>query len=96
MMKVSVVYPAGDGNTFDMEYYKTTHMDIVRKSMPGVGKIEIDQGMDGPYMAGCHLYFDSMETLQQAMGSPTAADAQADVPNFTNTTPSMQVSQVVD
>ena len=41
MIKVSVIYPAGEGKTFDMEYYRTKHMDIVQRVMPGLVKVEI-------------------------------------------------------
>ena len=30
------------------------------------------------------------------MANPDAAEAMIDVPNFTNTTPTMQISQTVD
>ena len=93
MIKVSVLYPNGDDATFDIEYYRTTHMDIVERTMKPA-RIEVDDGQDGPYIAVGHLYFDSPETLQAAMGG--AAEAMADVPNFTNTEAVMQVSAVVE
>jgi len=96
MIRVSVLYPASDGTTFDIDYYRSKHMDIVRRVMPGVQRIEVDQAVNGPYVAAGHLYFDSMEALGAAMGSPTAGEAMADVPNFTNATPVMQVSQILD
>ena len=48
MIKVSVMYPKGDDTTFDIEYYKTTHMDIVERTMKPA-KIEIDSGNDRPW-----------------------------------------------
>ena len=93
MIKVSVLYPKGDDATFDIEYYKTTHMDIVERTMKP-SKIEIDSGQHGPYIAASHLYFESPEALQAALGEN--AEAMADVPNFTNTTAVTQVSAVVD
>jgi uncharacterized protein (TIGR02118 family) len=92
MIKVSVMYPKSDDATFDMEYYKTTHMAIVDRTMKPT-KWEIDSGMDGPYIAIGHLYFDSPEALAAAMGE--GGEAMADVPNFTNTQAAMQVSTVV-
>jgi len=94
MIKVSVIYPAGEGKTFDMEYYRTKHMDIVQRVMPGLVKIEIDEGVDGPYLAMGHLFFDSLEALGPAFAD--AGDAMTDVPNFTNADPVMQTSTVVD
>lgn len=94
MIRLSVIYPNGEGKTFDMDYYRTTHMDIVEKSMPGVLKIEIDEGIDGPNLAVGHLFFESMESLGAAMGG--GAEASADVPNFTNADAVFQVSTVIE
>ena len=46
-------------------------------------------------MAGVHFYFDSMEAFQAAVGSPKMGDLMADVANYTNIAPVMQVSEVV-
>ena len=92
MIKVSVMYPKSDDATFDMDYYKTKHMEIVDRTMKPT-KWEIDSGMDGPYIAIGHLYFDSPEVLAAAMGE--GGEAMADVPNFTNAQAAMQVSQVI-
>ncbi|MFZ1490761.1 MAG: EthD family reductase [Ilumatobacteraceae bacterium] len=93
MIKVSVLYPAGDGITFDMDYYKTKHMEIVQRVMPGLRKVEIDSRVDGPYIAVGNLYFDSLEALGAAMGG--AGEAMADVVNFTNAQAVLQTSEVV-
>lgn len=92
MIRVSVMYPKTDDATFDMEYYKTKHMAIVDATIKPV-KWEIDDGLDGPYMAVGHLFFDSMDAMGAAMGG--AGDALADIPNFTNVEAAMQVSEVV-
>ena len=78
-----------------LDYYKANHMDIVKRAMPGVLKTEVDQAVDGPYLCVGHLYFESMEALGAAMGAPTAGEAMADLPNFTNATPVMQIGQVL-
>ncbi|MGK0275268.1 MAG: hypothetical protein ACI9N0_001650 [Ilumatobacter sp.] len=93
MIKVSVMYPNGDDATFDMEYYKTTHMEIVDRAMKP-SRWEIDSGMDGPYIAIGNLYFDSTEAMQAGMGE--AGEALADIPNFTNAEPAVQVSQIIE
>lgn len=95
MVKVSVLYPSGDGSTFDMDYYQQKHKPLVLEVF-GIERFDIDKGIDGPYMAVGHLYFDSMEQMQGAMGGPRAGEAMADVANFTNVQPGMQVSEVVD
>lgn len=93
MIKLSVLYPAGEGATFDMDYYRDKHMAIVQRTLNPT-KIEIDQGTDGqPFIAVGHLFWDSREAMQAGMGD--AGEAMADIPNFTNATPQMQVSTVV-
>ena len=42
-----------------------------------------------------HLFFDSMDAFGAAMGSPGTAAIMADVANYTNITPVLQVSEIV-
>jgi len=92
MIKVSVMYPAGDGITFDVDYYASQHMEIVNRTMKP-SSTSIDKAVDGPYIAVGNLFFDSMEALQAGMADPS--EAMGDIPNFTNSTPVMQISEVV-
>jgi uncharacterized protein (TIGR02118 family) len=88
---VTVLYPAGEGNTFDMEYYKTTHRELVERIL-GPSRFDIEQGLDGqPYMAMGRLVFESMEAMQAGMSSPDAGETAADVANFTNVQPQLQI-----
>lgn len=93
MIKVSVMYPKADDATFDMEYYKTKHFEIVDRTMKPA-RWDIESGVDGPYVTIGNLYYESMDALQAGMGQ--AAEAQADVVNFTNTTSTVQVSEILD
>ena len=95
MIKASVFYPNGDGTTFDHDYYKATHVPMCVAAWSPL-KAEIDKGIDGqPNAAAVHLYFDSMEAFGAAMGSPKTGEIMADVANYTNIAPVMQVSEVV-
>ena len=90
-VKVSVLYPASEGSTFDMDYYKTTHREIVERVL-GPGAVRGEQGIDDqPFMATGHLIYESMEAMQTGMAGPDAGEAMADVANFTNITPQMQI-----
>ena len=40
-----------------------------------------------------HLYFDSTDTFQTAF-APHAQAIMADIPNYTNTQPTIQISEV--
>jgi uncharacterized protein (TIGR02118 family) len=46
-------------------------------------------------MATGHLVYESIEAMQRGFASPSAGEAQADVPNFTNVTPQIQIGTVV-
>ena len=101
MIKVSVFYPAGSGATFDMEYYCTKHVPMVQKLLGAACKdAAIEQGISGAepgspptYVAMGHLFFDSVSAFQKSFGPHTSAIV-ADVPNFTNVQPVIQISDV--
>jgi uncharacterized protein (TIGR02118 family) len=42
-----------------------------------------------------HMTFDSMEAFQAGVSSPLTGEVMADVANYTNITPVMQVAEVV-
>jgi uncharacterized protein (TIGR02118 family) len=62
----------------------------------GCDRFEIDKAVSGPNMAVGHLYFSSMEALQAGMGGADAGQAAADVVNFTNVEPVIQIGELVD
>ena len=93
MIRFSVLYPAADGATFDHDYYRDTHVPLACRTW-GLESAEIDQGVDGPYVAAVHFLFPSLEALGEAMAVPGTADITADVPNYTTITPVRQVSEV--
>jgi len=51
--------------------------------------------ISGPDVAAVHFFFESMDQFQAAMGAPGTADVMADVANYTNIAPVMQISEVV-
>ena len=95
MIRVSVFYPKTEGASFDHDYYKNTHIPLCLKTF-GLSSAEIDKGLDGPYVAGVHFKFDSMEALGKAMGNPGTAEIMADVANYTTITPVLQTSEIVE
>jgi len=94
MIKVSVTYPSGEGTTFDHDYYANSHVPLCLSTWSPL-KSEVDKGINGPNVAGVHFYFDSMEAFQGALGAAGTAEVMADVANYTNIAPVMQVSEVV-
>jgi uncharacterized protein (TIGR02118 family) len=101
MIKVSVLYPSGKGNTFDMNYYLATHIPLVRRlSGSALKRVEVEQGIGGlvpgstpVYLAMGHLFFESVQAFQAAFG-PHATEITGDIPNYTNTQPTIQISEV--
>ena len=101
MIKVSVLYPNEEGKKFDMSYYCAKHMPMVQEKLGDACKgIAVEQGLGGgdpgsppPYIAMGHIFFDSVEAFQSAFG-PVAGDIMADIPNYTDIQPLLQVSDV--
>lgn len=101
MIKVSVFYPNEKGKKFDMAYYCTKHMPMVQKKLGAACKgVAVEAGLAGGapgapamFAAMGHLWFDSVESFQAAFG-PHAKDIMADVPNYTDIQPTIQISEV--
>ncbi|NJO25911.1 MAG: EthD family reductase [Bacteroidia bacterium] len=102
MIKVSVLYPNAEGKHFDMDYYSSTHVQLVGGLLGDALKgASIESGLGGgapgslaPYVAMGNLYFDSMEAFQNSFG-PNAEKIMGDLQNFTDIEPVIQVSSVV-
>ena len=102
MIKVSVLYPNNSASTFDFAYYCDNHIPMVREKLGDTCKgVAVERGMSGAtpdsdstYVAMGHLFFDSLEDFQSAFG-PHADAIMNDIPNFTNTQPAIQISEVL-
>ena len=95
MIRVSVTYPTSEGSTFDHDYYKATHVPLCLSTWTAATSASIDKGVNGPSAAAVHFTFDSMEAFGAAMASEGTAAVMADVANYTNITPVMQISEIV-
>jgi uncharacterized protein (TIGR02118 family) len=101
MIKVSVFYPNNEGSKFDIDYYCNRHMPMVRQKLGTACKgVAVEQGIAGPtpgsrpaFIAMGHIYFDSVEAFQTAFG-PHADAIMADIPNYTDIPPTLQISDV--
>lgn len=102
MTKVSVLYPNGEGKTFDMDYYTHKHMPLVATLLGDALKAStIEKGLGGaapgssaPFAGMGNMYFDSVQDFGKAFG-PNAEKIMGDLPNFTNIEPVVQISEVV-
>ena len=102
MYRVMVMYPNEEGAKFDHEYYKGPHMELVAKHMKDFGLIryEVDKGVSGggdapaPYLGIGILYFETLDGYDKGIAEHGAL-LRGDIPNFTNVTPTRQISEVL-
>jgi len=101
MIRVSVFYPNSAGSHFNITYYCEKHLPMVKRLVGmALRGMAVDQGIAGgapstppAYLAMGHLLFDSVEAFQASFG-PHTPEIAADVPNYTNTQPLIQISEV--
>lgn len=101
-IKVTILYPNGDGKKFDMAYYSDKHMPMIASLLgDSLKTYEIDKGLAGrtpndpiPYLAIGYLYFESLSAFQNSF-RPHAEKIRGDVPNYTNIQPVLQISEVI-
>jgi uncharacterized protein (TIGR02118 family) len=101
-IKVSVLYPNGEGKKFDMDYYSNIHVPMVGGLLgDAVIGATVENGLGGgapnssaPFAAMGNLYFNNMDTFENSFG-PNAETIMADLPNFTNIEPIIQISEVI-
>lgn len=101
MIKVAIFYPNGEGKTFDMDYYSNKHMPMAASLFgESLKAMSIDKGLangapDIPvqYLAIGYFYFDTMTSFENSMG-PNSETLRADVTNYTNIQPVIQISEV--
>jgi uncharacterized protein (TIGR02118 family) len=102
MIKVSVMYPNTPGARFDHTYYRDKHMPLVKARMGASCRFyTVDKGLAGgspgdppTYVGMCHLYCDSVESFQTSFG-PHETEIIADIQNYTDVMPIVQISEVV-
>jgi uncharacterized protein (TIGR02118 family) len=102
MMLLTVLYPAVDGSRFDADYYVDKHMPLVRDRLGSALKeFRAVSGLSGgapgsapTYQFLALLAFESAEAMGAGLGQH-GEELFADVPNFTDVQPIVQVSEVV-
>jgi uncharacterized protein (TIGR02118 family) len=102
MIKVSVMYPNPPGVRFGHEYYRDKPMPLVKALLGnGCSYHTVDKGTAGGapgapavYVGMCHIYSASVDAFQAGFG-PHAQEILADIPNYTDQAPVIQISEVV-
>jgi uncharacterized protein (TIGR02118 family) len=100
MTVISVMYPATSGSRFDLDYYTTKHLPLVRQLCQDLGlrDIQILRGVasfDGgspAFRITALLTFGSTGEFQNAMVRH-GAEIIADIPNFTDAPPVLQMNE---
>src|SRR5688572_13598314 len=99
MIRLSVMYPEQEGKKFDVDYYLGKHMPMVKSKWSNLLKdANVTRGLSGgaadappTYRIVAQLSFASMDDLKKAIDS--GGELFADIPNFTDIRPVVQVSE---
>ena len=99
MIRLTIMYPESEGATFDMDYYLNKHIALVNeKCAPAIRECTVEQCVAGPdpapYRVIARIGVDSMDDFLKYV-APNDPVFAADVPNFTNIRPVIQVTEVV-
>jgi len=101
IFKATIMYPPTSSARFDMNYYIEKHMPMVKSKIESsfIG-FTVDAGLAGgtpgshaPYMAIGSLTFESLEVFGSVMAEH-GAEIMADIANYTDSQPVMQISEV--
>jgi uncharacterized protein (TIGR02118 family) len=102
MIVISVLYPKTADSHFDHSYYMGKHMPLVRSRWQAMGLTRdellrgsstLDGGQPGFELIG-FLTFQSVAEVQKALAA-FGQEIIADIPNFTNVSPLIQMNEVV-
>ena len=103
-ISVSVIYPNSEGARFDMDYYVNSHLKMVKDSWYDLGmkSITIHKGISAPkpgtpppFLVIGIMEFDSIEDFYAA-GKSNGKEMAADLANFTNIEPVVQINERTD
>ena len=101
MVKVAILYPNGEGKTFDMDYYEKTHMPMVAGFLgKNLKYYEIDKGVAGktlnaeaPFVAIGYFYCYDVSEYSKVVGQNRDAILN-DIKKYTNIQPTIRISEI--
>ena len=102
MVLVSVMYPGGAGSFFNQDYYLQTHIPLVKERWGSMGLEDVrlvrgvgtPDGSSPPFQVMALLSFRSLQEFQRAAGTH-GKDIFADISNFTNVRPVVQINEIL-
>jgi uncharacterized protein (TIGR02118 family) len=99
---ITVLYPNTPGVTFDFDYYLEHHATLIdRLYGNSIAKLELRRGSatpDGspaPFIAIINIWIADQDAFDSA-SAKHGATLIADVPNFTNTMPTIQIDEIIE
>ncbi|WP_432722296.1 EthD family reductase [Jeongeupia wiesaeckerbachi] len=102
MILASAYYPYSADARFDFDYYRQQHLPMVLRLLGpfGLQRAEVVRGvpaLDGAtprFLAVGQLYFTDLARLADGLAAH-GDDILADVPNYTDLTPDIQLAEVL-
>jgi uncharacterized protein (TIGR02118 family) len=104
MIRLTALYPKTSDSHFDMDYYLSKHVPMTTAKLQSLGipvEAQVDETLGSvppsepaPYAAIGYLLFEKMEDLQKGLAAH-GAEIMADIPNFTNVQPQIQIGNIV-
>lgn len=103
MISLTVLYPKTTDSTFDLDYYLSLHATLIRERLTPLGltSFDVETGLAGgapdtppAYAVIGRLNFATIDDLQAALGTH-GPELIADIPNFTDAQPVMQINQLL-
>jgi uncharacterized protein (TIGR02118 family) len=101
MIRVTFLYPNKPGCRFNADYYIDVHMPLAIKLLGAalkgasaeIGLSGAMPGSQAPNAAMASFTFESVESFTAAV-MPHYAELQADIPNYTDIAPVVQISEI--
>ena len=98
MLRCTVLYPNKDGAKFDFDYYLKTHIPLANEVLGG--RFEVSKGLPGPDGKGpAFLCVAIIKVASPAdfaeRNKKRGAELGADVANYTNVTPIIQMEEIL-
>ena len=102
MIRVTGLYRDMSNSKFDFDYYVNAHMPLVKKRLAdfGMGNFEVERGIEAadgeaaPCICIVHIEFPTIDDFKRGF-EKHGGELSADVPNYTNIVPEMQISEIV-
>lgn len=99
--KVAILYPNGEGATFDMDYYEEKHMPMVAGFLgKNLKCYEVDKGVSGrtpndeaPYVAIGYFFINDVAEYNNSIAQNRDA-VISDFEHYTNIQPVVQISEI--